>query len=56
LQERAPGDSFVTVRTTMSDTIGIFNAQLALAPGVQVRFQWLQAGSWQSSPAVTPSR
>lgn len=55
LQERVTGGSFVTARATTSDGNGIFSAQLAVAPGVQVRFQWLQGGSWQSSPAVTPA-
>lgn len=54
VQERASGGSFVTARTTTSDSNGIFSAQLAVPPGVPVRFQWLQSGSWQSSPPVTP--
>ncbi|HEY2770032.1 MAG TPA: hypothetical protein VGI87_05670, partial [Solirubrobacteraceae bacterium] len=55
LQERAAGGSFVTAHTTTSDSNGIFGSQLAVPPGVQIRFQWLQGGSWQSSPEVTPA-
>jgi hypothetical protein len=55
VQERAAGGAFLTAHTTTSDPIGIFRAQLAVPPGVQVRFQWLQGRSWQSSPAVTPA-
>jgi hypothetical protein len=52
VQERAPGDSFATARTIASDGDGVFETQLAVPPGAQVRFEWHEGGGWQSSPAV----